>query len=110
MGSRLRGEVGHGEPSQNVIRDVLLLLIHEPVTGAFVVDHLGLREELLHQTNANLGAGYICSSTEEEDRNIDRVGWREVTGWNVRMNKLVLTHRTEVYSPFSSSKRILVVR
>jgi len=110
MCSQLGGEAGHGEPSQNVIRDVLLLLIHEPVTGAFIVDHLGLREELLHQTNADLGARHVCSSTEEENRNIDRVGWREVTGWNIRVNKLVLIHRTEVYSPFSSSKRILVVR
>ena len=54
--------------------------MHEPVTGALVVDNLGLREELLDQTNATLGTRTVSSSTEEQNGNLDRISQREVTG------------------------------
>ena len=85
--SQLGGEVGFREPSQNILHDVLLFLVHEPVTDALVVDNLGLRKELLDHTDGGLGARTVSSSTEEEYRDLDRVGQREVTGWNFEVSK-----------------------
>ena len=79
MRSQLGCEVGFREPNQNILRHVLLFLVHEPVTGTLVVDNLGLREEFLDQTNASLGAGTVGSSTKEENGNLDRISQREVT-------------------------------
>lgn len=69
-----------GKPRQNILRDVLLLLMHEPVTSTLVVDDFGLREEFLDQTNASLRARTVSSPTEEEDRDLDRISHREVAG------------------------------
>jgi len=71
--SQLGGEVGLGEPSQNVLHHVLLLLMHEPMTGALVVHNLGFGEELLDQSNAALRAGTVCSPTKEENGNVNRI-------------------------------------
>ena len=107
--SQLGCEVGLGEPSQDVLRQVLLLLEHEPMTCTLVVDNLGLREELLDQTNTCFGAGTVCSSTEEDNWNLDRISRREVTGWNFKLVHLCRSKRG-VRLPFSSSNRSLVVR
>jgi hypothetical protein len=68
------------EPNQNVLHDVIFLLVHNPVTSTLVIDNLGLWEELLHCTDAGLGARTVSGSTEEENWDVDRVGHWKVTG------------------------------
>ena len=88
--SRFGGEVGLREPSQNILHDLVLLLVHEPMTCTLVVDNLGLREEFLDQADAGLWTRTVSSSTEEENRDLGRVGQREVTGCHLKVSEAAL--------------------
>ena len=84
------GEIGIEEPAQNILHNVFLLLVHEPVTRTLVIDNLRLGEELLDQTNGDFGARTVSSSTEEDNGDLDCISHWKIAGWNFEESKTTL--------------------